>query len=390
MAYKFVNKFILIAAGAGILILVFFAAENWSEKKSSQSQGLVSSEVKNPEASEIQEIREASSPHDQVRSLRKLLSKVGPEATQEALYRSGLPFTGQTHLLIHTIGDFLYENFGTRSIIYCKDYFLSACYHGTLIHIIADFGIEGVVEAMGRCQEAGLHVVTQCAHAIGHGLLAWTDYELLETLALCDEVGRKTGEGGFPYFNCYDGVFMENLWGVHNGVPSPKRWVKEDDLYYPCNDSRIPIKYLNGCWANQATLIYQRFNGDLKKTAQACDGVLMPEYQKTCYHNFARQIHPLSQGQAEKVFELCQNASGAYWQNFCLITILGAAFSVGDQEKLPFEICRSMGGHNQAVCYQELLGLIQFYAQEDLPRRQELCKRILEESWQEKCLAQTI
>ena len=41
----------------------------------------------------------------------KLIEKIGPEKAQEEFYHSGLPFNGQTHLLNHTVGDYLYKKY---------------------------------------------------------------------------------------------------------------------------------------------------------------------------------------------------------------------------------------------------------------------------------------
>jgi hypothetical protein len=304
---------------------------------------------------EIEKILALKSTQAQSKELLKLLERVGPVETQEEMLHWGLPFTGETHLLVHTVGDYIYDTYGPSGLTYCKDYFLSACYHALIIDTLGDHGMAGMVDVMAKCFEAGGHTVAaQCAHGAGHGFVAWQDYDLVKALKMCDELESKSPN--FPSFNCYDGVFMENVWGVHNGTPSEKRWVSEDDIYYPCDDPRIPKKYLNGCWSNQATLLYQRFKGDLKKTAEACDAVPEPEYRETCYNNFARQIHPLTHGSVEKVFSLCSNATGGKWQDYCVLTNMGAYWSVGDHE-LPEKICQATTGMLQQSCFKRLEAL---------------------------------
>ncbi|MEK7147811.1 MAG: hypothetical protein AAB758_00780, partial [Patescibacteria group bacterium] len=269
--------------------------------------------------------------------LRALLDKVGPIETQEIMLNSGLPFTGETHILVHTIGDYIYDHYGIGGLPYCKDYFLSACYHGFIIDTLGDHGMEGMTEVMEKCNEVGPAVAVQCAHAAGHGFVAWNDYDLLKALKMCDELGDKVRQ--FGYFNCYDGVFMENMWGVHNGAPSEKRWIKSDDIYYPCNDPRIPEKYIGGCWSNQASLIYHEFyDGNLRKTALACEAVENKPYREICYNNFYRQIHPLTGGDKKKVVELCSTAIGEDRQNECVLTNMVAYWSVGDRQ-IPYKIC---------------------------------------------------
>jgi hypothetical protein len=325
-------------------LLTYLAPSNWEVEKMDK-------------ASEITQIVALKTPSAQSAELLKLLKRVGPVETQEQMLHSGLPFTGETHLLIHTVGDYIYNQYGLDGLQYCRDYFLSACYHGFIIDALADHGLDGVAEAMESCRKAGTAVSAQCAHASGHGFLAWHDYEPLKALAMCDELGGKVPN--FAYFNCYDGVFMENIWGVHNGAPSEKRWIKESDIYYPCDDPRIPEKYLKGCWSNQATLMYQHFKGDLQKTAQACDSVPNPVYKETCYNNFSRQIHPLTQGSVEKVKSLCTNATGQEWQDYCILTNMTSYWSVGDHV-LPGKICASLNDPLKTTCFTRLESLINY------------------------------
>ncbi len=322
---------------------------------------------------EILEIKSLHNTAAQSKVLTELLDRVGPVEAQEELLRSGLPFTGETHLLVHTIGNYIYEKYGPAGLSYCRDYFLSACYHAFILNDLADHGLPGMVEVMKDCANAGPGVLPQCAHGSGHGFVAWHDYDLLKALAMCDELGGKVPN--FPYFNCYDGVFMENFWGIHSGTPSPKRWVSDTDIYYPCTDPRIPTKYINACWGNQATSIYQHFKGDLKKTAEACDAVPDPEHRSYCYNNFARQIHPMTQGDASKAFSLCDLATGDARKNECIMTIVSSAWSVGDRV-MPFEICNRLTGPMQNECSTRLIGLIAYYYPAQSNERKLYCAKI--------------
>jgi len=323
---------------------------------------------------EIEKILSLKTTAEQAKELTKLLERVGPVEGQEEILHSGLPFTGETHLLIHTVGNYIYDKFGKEGLSFCRDYFLSACYHAVILNTLGDNGIDGVAEAMTICEEAGGKIVSsQCAHGAGHGFVAWHDYDLLKALKMCDQLGTMASE--FAYFNCYDGAFMENIWGVHNGTPSEKRWVKAEDIYYPCNDPRIPEKYLNGCWSNQATLTYQLLKGDLRKTAEFCDSVPNKEYQETCYNNFSRQIHPLTQGSVDKVKGLCSLATGEEWRSYCVLTNMSAYWSVGDRE-IPFRICENLGGAERNICFTRLAGMVAMYYESSPAEKKLYCDKI--------------
>jgi hypothetical protein len=333
---------------------------------------------------EIRHILALQRSKDQEPHLVRLLDRIGPEATQEKLVKSGLPFTGETHLLVHTIGKYIYEKYGSAGLKMCKDYFLSACFHAFIIEDLSDNGISGLINTMNDCKKVGIHVFSQCVHAAGHGFVVWNDYDLVTALYMCDELIANTENA--PSFHCYDGVFMENLFSVHEGKLSDKRWINDSDPYYPCNDPRIPEKYLPGCWGNQASLMYKMYHGDLKKVALGCDGVANPKHQEKCYDNFARQIHPDTVGKSEKAFELCKNATGKRWQNFCLTVLVGASFSVGDRTKMPYEICKGMpDGREKRNCYIYLFGLIS-YSEKDKNKATSYCKNVLEEDFKRECV----
>lgn len=332
-------------------------------------------------AEEIVQIKQTSGVDTQVKLYKNLIERVGPEIAQEELLHSGLPFDGQTHLLNHTVGDYLYEKYGNEGLIHCKDYFLSSCYHGFVLRAIGDSGLDGLNPVIETCARKGPSLMVQCSHAIGHGLLVWFDYpNLIRALQGCDEIGSKRKD--FPLFNCYDGIFMENIWGVHNGKPSPDRWVKNADLLYPCTDPRIGEKYMNACWAEQPTIIYQHSQGNITKVSSECLKLTNSTYQATCFDSLARQINPLTNGNIDRVFQLCSQVVDG-WKDKCIFSNVIAFFSVGDR-KLPFEICERIHADSRQTCYGTLAGVISVNvsSQED---RRNLCNKIPDPAMRKNC-----
>src|SRR3989344_9098905 len=342
----------------------------------------IGSQKDNTLNSEIVSIKTVRNIDEQVKLYTKLIERVGPEQAQEDLLRSGLPFDGQTHLLNHTVGDYLYLKYGVAGLSQCKDYFLSSCYHGFILHAIADGGMNKVAEVFASCYKEGSTVYIQCTHAIGHGFLANAGYKnLTQALKICDEAISTIPN--FPAFNCYDGVFMENIWAVHDGKPSPDRWIKEDDMEYPCNDKRIDAKYLFGCWSNQPSLVFQLSGGDIKKVADVCSKIKNSGYQETCFNGLARQIHPLTSGEVGKTFELCGLMPSLKWNNYCVFVNATSSYSVGDRTT-PFAMCANINGNEKQDCYNQLFSIMRSYAKpgEDIKK---LCSKVFEIEWRKKC-----
>ena len=344
----------------------------------------ISPSTENSKPQEIVNILETDNLDTQVQYYQELLNRIGMIEAQEALYKSGLPFTGQTHLLNHASGDFAYKKYGNKGILYCKEYFLASCFHAVILETIANEGVNTLEKTMESCWEKDITVASQCAHGIGHGVLAWVGYKnLTEALKICD--GLATKDSRFPLFNCHDGVFMENLWAVHNdGQPSPDRWIKHDDPYYPCNDPQIKEEWQAGCWANQASLMYQMFEGDVKKVGEYCDVVENKSYRENCYNNLARQIHPLTESNIDKTLYYC-GLLPKEKNPECLLTIANADYSVGGRQ-LSYQICAATSiGTQKEQCYESLYNNIRLYYKES-EERQAQCMHINEESFQTQCI----
>jgi len=177
---------------------------------------------------------------------------------------------------------------------------------------------------------------------------------------------------------------MENLWALHPGEEAPERWINPADPLYPCNDPRIKEEWQEGCWMNQASVMYQLFNHDLKKVSDACASVRDDRYRETCFDNLARQIHPLTEGNFEKTVSMCGEID-PYWQDFCRLNIAVSDFSVGGRT-LPYQICAGEKGAQKEDCYQQLVGIITVYAT-NKGELESFCSPIQETSYRSQCLA---
>lgn len=355
--------------------------------------------------SQIEALRLAATSARQQKIVQELVLKLGPEQAQDELLHSGLPFTGDSHLVIHTVGTMIYEKYGLEGIAHCRPYFLGACYHGFLIEAIGQRGPQVIAEVWAQCKNAGAAILPQCAHAVGHGLLVWKNNSIPDALAVCDSLAKDIDS--FVPLNCYDGVFMENIWGPHlheqrlmasllTNLPSlsPESMASQpvcrrptigNDLEYPCDDPRLKPRYLRACWGNQVSLLYRAFQGDLAKVGGKCLSLADSENKEACFDGLARQIQPMTHGKADEAFRLCKTAVAAPWRNNCLAVIASADFSMGDQSIAPFEICKRIDANGRKECYSRLISVIALYAGQDLNRAAEMCASISEKQYVDNC-----
>jgi len=331
---------------------------------------------------EMKEILNTSDQTLRLSAARKLVERVDVEQALEILEHSTLPHTGEGHLVVHQIGFYAYQKYGSDAILKCKDYFLYACYHGAIIEAASKEGFEGITKMTDKCKSSPVRYF-QCTHAAGHAILAMWNYALPDALKTCDQLFTKESQFPEALSSCHNGAFMENLFGVHDwgtGKEHSKDWLS-DDPYFPCN--HFDEKYQKGCWLNQAARIYQMNNSDIIKTSEICQKAGNDQYVAWCMDNVARQIHPLTNGDPAKSFTLCQQ-EGAKWYDNCLVVNANSFYSVGGRDQAIF-ICQNVPPNLKEECYRGIIGQI-ISDPIDKNQKPSICQK-LEEPYKGQCLS---
>lgn len=304
---------------------------------------------------------------------RKLVERVGVEEALEILKNSGLPYTGEGHLAVHQIGFHAYKVYGKDAVLHCKDYFLSACYHGAIIEAASGEGFPVIREMTDRCRHFQ-PTFFQCVHAAGHAINAIWNYDLPNALKTCDELYENDTQFTDTLTSCHNGAFMENLFGVHDwGTDkAPKRDWLSDDPYFPCN--AFGEKYQKGCWLNQAARIYQMYGSDLVKTANLCEAIGNTQHKEWCLDNLARQIHPLTESNINKVWELCGQMGQRNLEKCVMINAI-SYYSVGDKS-LGVDVCNTLAPAARNQC---LVPVVNYLIGDNIDKNQklDLCRRIV-------------
>jgi len=366
-----IKRYIPLALFFAVLFALFIASTYAAQLGSSLEQFLVKSEK-----TEIPELKEilSSDQTTRLKGARALAERVGPDEALEIVKDSGLPYTGEGHLAVHQIGFVAYEKYGVDSILHCKDYFLSACYHGAIIEAASDKGFDIIKKMADRCRSFQPRYF-QCVHAAGHAINAIWNYDLPKALQTCDGLFEEDTEFPDTLTSCHNGAFMENLFGVHDWGTANKPirdWLKDDDYFFPCNG--FGEKYQKGCWLNQGARIYQMEKGDLAASAQICDTVENSSYRDWCFDNLARQIHPLTESDIGRVWSLC-TLLGQNRAEGCVMINAMSYYSVGDRP-LGIDVCNTMAPPARSFCLEPV---INYLAVDNLIKEQkiELCTRMI-------------
>lgn len=225
-------------------------------------------------------------------ALQAYMQKYGPKQTIRELHGLEKKF-GSCHQPAHRAGHIGYRLLGDKALIEYGPECQSGYYHGVIEAYFRDHGTKDLANSL-----ESLCPVTQnsffdhqCVHGIGHGLLAWTDYELPEALKACDQLPRRTD-------SCWTGVFMENLSAQitkdptltsdpvgESGIHTTK-YLSNDPLY-PCN--AVGAAYQNSCYFLQTSRMLQIFGQDFGKIATACS-TAPPLHQSSCYASMGRDV----------------------------------------------------------------------------------------------------
>ncbi|HYH81366.1 MAG TPA: hypothetical protein VEX86_16295 [Longimicrobium sp.] len=158
------------------------------------------------------------------RALVSVIDKAGVDKAMGALKilaaRDG-DVAREGHVYAHGIGIAAYRDPATVGEQFgkCTTDFQSGCYHGVIQGYFADAngGESGVTKAKldGLCtpyrSAEKRWLQFQCAHGIGHGLMAVESHHLLRSLDACDLLGDH-----FERQACWGGAFMENVVNATN------------------------------------------------------------------------------------------------------------------------------------------------------------------------------
>jgi len=214
-------------------------------------------------------------------ALYSYIRKYGPAQTIQYLNELQSQY-GDCHTTAHIAGRFAYEIFDAEAFQTCSAECHSGCYHGATEAYFRVHGTANLADDLAVICGSSLNPFFshQCFHGVGHGLMAFSDYELFEALANCDLLPDGSE-------SCYSGVYMENVVGGLAPTIGHFTEYLSDDPHYPCDI--VPDKYKNACYFYQTSHMVNIFEWDFSKVAAAC-GEADPRYQQACFESMGRDV----------------------------------------------------------------------------------------------------
>ena len=310
--------------------------------------------------------------------LERFVEEYGPAATVSLLSENADRVGVDCHERAHELGRMAYELFGALAFSQSGHECHSGGYHGATEAFFRDQGTTNL--------QSGIAVVCgdslndffrhQCVHGIGHGLMAWTSYELLDALELCDLL-----EGVTDQQSCYSGVFMENVVGGLSGSMGHFTEYLSDDPHFPCNV--VSDTYVAPCYFFQSSRMVQVFGGDFEQVARACASAPTIAHS-ACFGSMGRDVGGVSRGDPESAMRLCSYVEELQDRLDCLEGAVQDSFwdPGGADDALNF--CMTLQGKDEKRrCYSTIVDRA-YDVLQGPAKLQEFCARV-EEGFRQGC-----
>ncbi|MEM7253519.1 MAG: cupredoxin domain-containing protein [Pseudomonadota bacterium] len=268
--------------------------------------------------------------------LAESIQRYGPAATVHWLSQFERQLGRDCHERAHELGRMAYGLYGAGAFALSGHECQSGSYHGAIEAMFRERGTDRLEANVKKvCAYASNQFYRHnCVHGVGHGLMAWTNYELPEALALCDQLETQRDAA-----SCFSGVFMENVIGGLSGQMGHFSNYLSDDPHYPCN--ALPSRYLKACYGYQTTRMIRLFRGDFAKLSDACDASPKSVHSH-CFYSMGRDIETTLGARSVSSILACSHTASKPNQIQCLLGVAQNAFWDASGADDASHVCRTL------------------------------------------------
>lgn len=340
---------------------------------------------------------------------KRVANEDGGENAYEVLRYVAMPQGIDIHLLGHVIGDVLFKQQGIAGMKYCTQEFRNACSHTVVVGALLTQGLDSLKSVHAICHTApgGSGAYTMCFHGLGHGVLAFNNYEFDPTVEICKTLGTKE-YGNREYTECVGGAVMEFMGGgTHDPATYDKKRVKflnKDDPLSLCRD-HVPVEARPMCYNYLTPFLMERMGADMgnpspsvfKEASRFCDDIPKTEMdsRRACFGGFGkeypvlaagrdiRDIHVLTPDKLAKIKEWCTGVGEGDDQIPCYTNALASLYWGGENAAdVAITYCslfkNGEGVFDRKKCFNELAGQVLAYKR-DSAAREEYCSMVPED-----------
>lgn len=255
------------------------------------------------------------------------------------------------HDMAHVAGRRAYENWGAGVITLTVHECQNGMMHGAMEALFAERGTSRLQDdILALCQPIeDSWQQFNCMHGIGHGLMAWTSYEIHEALDLCGLAPQA-----WLADSCATGVFMENVVGGLSGaVGHTSPWIDADDPLLPCN--AVADRWLVSCWTYQTTHVLNVNGRDFAAASALC--LEQPAVaHATCFFSLGRDASGDVGAPVDGIVARCLHAPAGVLQQNCVTGAAQNEFWDPSGAERGIAVCNTgrSEGIDPALCYDYL------------------------------------
>lgn len=296
--------------------------------------------------------------------LQPYVAKYGIEKTAQKLYELA-ESNEMCHDTAHRAGRYAYEEFGNKVFSSHAPECNSGTIHGATEAFFAKNGTANLEESIATiCDEQlDMYYSHECLHGVGHGLMAWSSYEIHEALEICESLEKGSA-------SCYSGIFMENVVGGLSGYSGHTTEYLSEDPHVPC--SVIEQKYRDACYFYQTTRMLELFDGNLQKIAEECDSPQAKPYGFSCFGSLGRDAGNVLG--VQEVIDFCQNLKTKDTLiGSCLMGAADLSFVTVDQKDEAVEFCTSVKQKYSDDCFNLVFQRVPAFIEQQSERK-EFCQ----------------
>ena len=285
------------------------------------------------------------------------LRVVGPKQIMAKLVsdsRGGSAF--DCHQPAHLVGRTAYDIMGAQAFREGNANCHSGFYHGAMEALLIDKGTENV--AATTDQVCSLFETNfsrfECLHGIGHGVMAYADYDLPLALKICGELNSQYSQS-----SCYGGVFMENIIAAEGlgGISGHgTKWVNTDPLF-PCDAVSNSSSIQYECYIMQTSRMLDMYHHNFDRVAKECLNATAA-YVSVCFKSFGRDAAGQTLRNITRIIQICNKVPKIKdYYNQCIIGALNVIvdFWGPSLKGQATELCNSINDiPTKSDCYKSL------------------------------------
>ncbi len=289
------------------------------------------------------------------------------------------------HQPAHNIGRLSYQVLGNEAFAKGSSSCHSGYYHGMIEQY---FNAEGTDNLPSKVTNLCNTFPTdfgqfECLHGIGHGIMAYLDYDLPKALSEC-----KTLETTFQQSSCYGGVFMENIVageGKGAKVTHETKWLNNDP-HFPCNAISSDYPTQSQCYLIQTARMLDLNEYNFEKIIPLCK-TAPSDMQRICFQSLGRDAAGQVLRNPDKINAICDNVPAEYHKD-CSIGALYVILEFWGERMTNqgSEFCNSQKtADEKRYCYEMFLNRIPDFYKQDDPHLKLVCNTVAKE-YEPRCL----